>query len=63
MTDQDVSQYLIHPALRPRLDKWLIDQGFRIDLLPLDDDSLPTYLVAPGERLMRTQVWWLTADE
>lgn len=48
--DDQVSQYLVHPALRPRLDAWLRSQGFRVDRLPPDvegESSLPTYLVAP----------------
>lgn len=47
-----VSQYLVHPALRPRLDAWLESQGFRVDRLPADvegEGQLPTYLVAPAE--------------
>lgn len=50
-SEEEVVQYLIHPALRPRLDAWLITQGLRIDRLPPDvegEDSLPTFLVAPS---------------
>jgi hypothetical protein len=45
-----VVQYLIHPALRPRLDEWLTSQGFQVGRLPTDvegEDSLPTYLISP----------------
>lgn len=56
MTDDEVSQYLVHPALRDRLDAWLISQGFRVDRVPPEfegEDSLPTYLISPGDELMR----------
>lgn len=54
MTDE-VVQYLIHPALREKLDAWLASQGLRVDRLPAEvegDDSLPTFLVAPTDELM-----------
>ena len=51
----EISQYLIHPALRPQLDAWLHEHGFRIDRLPpaLEGrDTMPTFLVSPtGARL------------
>jgi len=53
----EVVQYLIHPALRPRLDAWLTAQGLRVDRLPPEiegKDSLPTFLVAVGDDLMRS---------
>lgn len=43
-----VVQYLIHPALRPFLDNWLISRGMRIDQLPRDDeDAMSTFLISP----------------
>lgn len=53
-------QYLIHPAMRPWLDAYLAQQGFRVDLAPKElqdegDDALPIYLVTPtAERMART---------
>lgn len=51
MPESDVSQYLIHPALKPRLDEWLKSQGLEAVRVPfLDDDSpeaLPVYNVQP----------------
>jgi hypothetical protein len=55
VSDDEVSQYLVHPALRPALDEWLTSRGLRVDRLPTDvagEDSLPTYLISPGDELM-----------
>jgi hypothetical protein len=49
----EVSYYMIHPNLKPRLDEWLEGQGFRVSPLPPDiagRDKLPTFLVSPGAR-------------
>ena len=49
----DVSMYLIHPALKPSLDEYLEGRGFEVVRTPwLDDQSenaLPVYLVAPKD--------------
>lgn len=49
----DVSMYLIHPALKPGLDEFLESRGLEVRRTPWlddpDEDALPVYLVAPKE--------------
>ncbi|MET9436940.1 hypothetical protein [Streptomyces sp. NPDC006551] len=51
MTDPDVRQVLVHPAVWPHLELWLATRGLVLGRVPVEDD-LPTYamvLAAPGD--------------
>lgn len=51
--NDDVSMYLIHPAMKPWLDEFLESRGIEVRRTPwLDDDdpdAIPVYLLAPKE--------------
>jgi hypothetical protein len=55
--NSEVCEYLIHPALKPKLDAWLLTQGIEVHRAPFLDsdepDALPVYLLTPTDELMR----------
>jgi hypothetical protein len=49
----DVSEYLVHPAFKPRLDAWLATQGMEAVRMPFldgeDPDAIPIYNIQPTQ--------------
>ncbi|WP_186343710.1 hypothetical protein [Streptomyces sp. CFMR 7] len=45
----EVRQLLVHPAVWPGLESWLLQRGIEIaELGVLGDDDLPTYVMTPA---------------
>lgn len=42
----EVRQVVVHPVVWPHLERWLRSHHLQLDLLPMDGDDLPTYVMS-----------------